>query len=87
MSLVNIFNPSTVFLGGAMRPVIKLGLVGIRNTIATGIVPGMTMPDIRLSTLGEFECAIGVATIAHHQAFDVSNIELTSKGISRAAEG
>lgn len=37
-------------------------------------------PDIAPSTLGEFECAIGVAAIAHHEAFDVSNIELADEG-------
>ena len=76
ISLVNIFNPSTIVLGGAMRPVLAARLGAIHDAVAAGIVPGMLTPDIRLSTRGEMECAIGAATIAHHQAFDVSNIEI-----------
>jgi N-acetylglucosamine repressor len=75
-SLVNIFNPSTIVLGGAMRPVLAARLKAIGQAVGATIVPGMTKPQIRLSTLGELECAIGAATIAHHQAFDVSNIEI-----------
>ncbi|MDZ5452849.1 ROK family transcriptional regulator [Labrys sp. ZIDIC5] len=75
-SLTNIFNPSTIVLGGAMRPVLAARLDRLSQAVGAGIVPGMTRPQIRLSTLGEMECAIGAATIAHHQDFDVSNIEI-----------
>jgi len=76
VSLVNVFNPSTVVLGGAMRPVLEARLDAMRRAVRQGIVPGMRAPEIRLSTLGAMECAIGAATIAHHQALDVSNIEI-----------
>ncbi|WP_448950351.1 ROK family protein [Labrys neptuniae] len=75
-SLANIFNPSTIVLGGAMRPVLSACLDRLSQAVCAGIVPGMTRPQLQLSTLGEMECAIGAATIAHHQAFDVSNIEI-----------
>ena len=75
-SLVNIFNPGTLVLGGAMRPVLAARLSAIAEAVGGAIVPGIPKPEIRLSTLGELECAVGAATIAHHQAFDVSNIEI-----------
>jgi N-acetylglucosamine repressor len=78
-TLVNIFNPGTIVLGGAMRPVLAARLDHIEGAVGGAIVPGMARPRIRLSTLGELECAVGAATIAHHQAFDVSNIEIASR--------
>ncbi|SHF96014.1 Sugar kinase of the NBD/HSP70 family, may contain an N-terminal HTH domain [Kaistia soli DSM 19436] len=76
VSLVNIFNPSTIVLGGVMRPVIERMIPVLEAVVASGIVPGMRVPDIRLSALGLHECAIGAATIAHHRAFDLSNFDL-----------
>jgi predicted NBD/HSP70 family sugar kinase len=78
VSLVNIFNPTVVMLGGSLRPVLGLGLAGIRRQVAAAIVPGMTVPDIRMSAHGNLECAIGAATLAHHHAFDISWSDLTS---------
>ncbi len=76
VSLVNIFDPTTIVLGGVMRPVIERMIPVVAGVVAGGIVPGMRMPDIRLSALGLHECAIGAATIAHHRAFDLSNVDL-----------
>jgi predicted NBD/HSP70 family sugar kinase len=76
VSLVNIFNPSTIMLGGAIQPILKPRLDDIRGTVARGIVPGITIPDVRVSPLGEFECAIGAACLAHHNAFDISKVDL-----------
>ncbi|MBZ9935757.1 ROK family transcriptional regulator [Mesorhizobium sp. BR1-1-16] len=76
VSLVNIFNPTMIVLGGVMRPVIERMIPVFEAVVAAGIVPGMRMPDIRLSALGLHECAIGAATIAHHRAFDLSNFDL-----------
>ena len=76
VSLANIFNPSDVVLGGMMRPVIELGLDRLRQAVAAGIVPGVTLPAIALSRGNLFECAVGVAAIAHHQQFDATAIAL-----------
>jgi predicted NBD/HSP70 family sugar kinase len=76
-SLVNIFNPTVVMLGGSLRQVLAVGLPEIRQQVAEAVVPGMTVPDIRLSALGDLECAIGAAALAHHHAFDISWHDLT----------
>ncbi|GJG87532.1 xylose repressor [Gemmatimonadetes bacterium T265] len=76
VSLVNVFNPQTVILGGAMRPVLGRALPAVESAVASGIVPGMSVPTMRLSTLGSLECAVGAACMAHHQAVDVSAIEV-----------
>ena len=75
-SLINIFNPSDIVLGGMMRPVLELGLDRLRRAVAAGIVPGMTPPAIALSRGSLFECAVGAAAIAHHQQFDATAISL-----------
>jgi predicted NBD/HSP70 family sugar kinase len=76
VSLTNIFNPRTIILGGGMRPVLASCLEVLRGRVSAGIVPGMHVPEIRLSTLGEMECAIGAATITHHRACDISHMEI-----------
>lgn len=76
VSLINMFNPSTVILGGVMRPVLACTIQGIRDRVQRDIIPGVPVPDVRLSELGKFECAIGAATIAHHHAFDISRVEI-----------
>ena len=77
-SLVNSFNPTVVVLGGSLRPVLVEGLPRIQAQVAEAIVPGMTVPDIRMSLHGNLECAVGAAALAHHHAFDISWSELTS---------
>jgi predicted NBD/HSP70 family sugar kinase len=79
VALVNIFNPTTIVLGGVMSPILSLCLDDIRSRIAAGIVPGTTVPEIRLSDLGIFDCAIGAASIAHHHLFDISNFEVSER--------
>jgi predicted NBD/HSP70 family sugar kinase len=76
-SLVNIFNPGLVMLGGAMRPVLARLLPDLQRDVAAAIVPGTAIPEIRLSVHGDLECAVGAAALAHHRAFDVSLAELT----------
>ncbi|WP_296747190.1 ROK family transcriptional regulator [Mesorhizobium sp.] len=76
VSLVNVFNPGTVVLGGAMLPVAEACLEEVRDKIRTSIIPGIAMPDVRLSPLGKYECAVGAAAIAHHNAFDISRVSL-----------
>ncbi|WP_258592108.1 ROK family transcriptional regulator [Mesorhizobium sp. AR07] len=77
VSLVNLFNPSTMILGGEMGPLLEFSLQNIRDAVQKGIVSGLPVPDVRLSELGKFECAIGAATIAHHHAFDISRVEIS----------
>ncbi|MCX5480022.1 ROK family transcriptional regulator [Kaistia geumhonensis] len=72
--LVNIFNPTTVVLGGVMRPILPLVLPLVERDVAEHIVPGMRMPEFRLSSLGIFECAIGAATLAHQRAFGLPEL-------------
>ncbi len=76
VSLVNIFNPSQIILSGTLRPVLERCLIRLRNEVAQRIIPGTRIPDIEVSHLGEFECAIGAACISHHKAFDISNVDI-----------
>lgn len=79
VSLINMFNPSTVILGGVMRPVLESTLERIRHGVQLGIISGIPVPEVRLSELGNFECAIGAATIAHHHGFDISRVEISEQ--------
>ena len=76
VNLVNIFNPSDIVLGGAMRPILALCLEGLREAVASGIVPGITPPKIALTGDNLFECAIGAAAIAHHAQFDATALSV-----------
>jgi hypothetical protein len=76
VSLTNIFNPKEIVLGGLMRPLFAPHMPRIAQGVRSGIVPGMAMPQLNLSAGEEFDCAIGAASVAHHESFDVSNIEL-----------
>jgi predicted NBD/HSP70 family sugar kinase len=77
-SLINTFNPTVVLLGGSLRPVIAMCLEDIQRKVADAIVPGMTVPEFKMSAHGNLECAVGAATVAHHHAFDISWTDLTS---------
>jgi predicted NBD/HSP70 family sugar kinase len=79
VALVNIFNPTTIILGGLMSPILEARLDDIRSRVAAGIVPGTKVPEVRLSVLGILDCAIGAASIAHHHLFDISNFELSDR--------
>lgn len=74
-------------LGGAMRPVLDLALPALREDVAARIIPGTRIPEVLLSTLGEAECAVGAACIAHHKAFDLSNVEVGMPPPREAALG
>jgi predicted NBD/HSP70 family sugar kinase len=74
VALVNIFNPTTVVLGGVMRPILPRLLPILERDVGERIVPGMRMPEFRLSSLGLFECAIGAATLAHQRAFGLPEL-------------
>lgn len=78
VTLINIFNPRSVLLGGSMRPVIEYLLPRLRTYVNSEVVPGMFIPDIRLSHLGDMECAIGAASLVHNNDMDISNLELTA---------
>jgi predicted NBD/HSP70 family sugar kinase len=83
ISLVNIFNPTTIMLGGIMRPITERALETIQARVAGGVVPGIEIPDVRLSLLGNSECAVGAAALAHHHAFDISKVDLASQTLLR----
>ena len=85
INLANIFNPSDIILGGAMRPVLELCLDRLRQAVAERIVAGIKPPAIALSTDNMFECAIGAAAIAHHEQFDATAISLAGAGNAGAS--
>ena len=87
VTLVNIFNPTTIMLGGVMRPVLETILPDVRMQVAADIVPGTAVPELRLSALGEFECSVGVACLAHHHSFDLSRVDLAEPNRALAASG
>ena len=76
INITNIFNPGEIVLGGGMRPILPDVCDAMRPTIKQGIIPGMNVPALTVSRLGEFECAIGAAATAHHEEFDLSNLDL-----------
>jgi N-acetylglucosamine repressor len=80
VTLANAFNPDEIVLGGAMRPVLELVIDTLQEKLAREAVPGMLVPKVSLSRLGEMHCAIGAAAIAHHEASDISHVGLATFG-------
>ncbi|MCS6759478.1 MAG: ROK family protein [Candidatus Devosia euplotis] len=76
VDITNILNPDEVVIGGAMTPVLDAVLDRARVLLAAGIVQGMSMPTLTISRIGTFECAIGAAALAHHEAFGLTNLDL-----------
>lgn len=85
VNLTNIFNPSDIVLGGSLRPILELSLNSLREAVARGIVPGVQPPNINLSRISQFECAIGAAAITHHAQFDTTALSLTGSGAGPTA--
>jgi len=81
VNLTNIFNPSDIVLGGALRPVLAHCLEQLGETVAARIVAGVQPPNLALSRDDAFECAIGAAAIAHHGQYDSSALSLTGTGL------
>ena len=77
VNLCNIFNPSDIVLGGSLRPILALCLETLRDAVVRGIVPGLQSPNINLSSISQYECAIGSAAISHHAQFDTTSLSLT----------
>jgi N-acetylglucosamine repressor len=77
VNLCNIFNPSDIVLGGSLRPILELRLENLRKAVKHGIVPGLQSPNIDLSRISQYECAIGAAAISHHAQFDTTSLSLT----------
>jgi len=76
VEITNIFNPAEIVLGGAMLPILDAVTATLAPQLAAAIVPGMTVPRLSVSRLGPLECALGAAAMAHHEAFDVTNLDL-----------
>lgn len=76
VDITNIFNPDEVVVGGAMTPVLDAVLERATPLLAESMVQGMSMPTLTISRIGTFECAIGAAALAHHEAFDLTNLDL-----------
>lgn len=76
ISLTNLFNPDAVVIGGAMLPLLDALVERASGPLAGEIVPGMPMPRLVVSRVGAFECAIGAAALAHHDAFDLVTVDL-----------
>lgn len=76
VDLTNLFNPDAIVIGGAMLPLLDPIVDRIAGPLAEQIVPGMPMPRLTISRIGPFECAIGAAAMAHHEEFDLTNIDL-----------
>jgi predicted NBD/HSP70 family sugar kinase len=74
VSLVNLYNPSIVFLGGPVATLAEAAVDRISQGVREGIVTGIPAPTLLFSTLGAYEGAIGAASIAHHHAFDISRV-------------
>jgi predicted NBD/HSP70 family sugar kinase len=84
-SLVNLYNPSTIVLGGPASSLLPRRLDELATRVRDAIVPGVPMPRIVLSTLGLHECAIGAAAVAHHHLFDIFRVLPTASRTQRAA--
>ena len=80
VTLTNAFNPDEIVLGGAMGPVLELVIGTLQERLERDVVPGMLVPRISLSRLGDLHCAIGAAAIAHHEASDISHVGLATFG-------
>jgi N-acetylglucosamine repressor len=76
VDITNIFDPDEVVLGGAMLPVLDAVIERVAGPLGRRMVPGMSLPLLTVSRIGAFECAIGAAALAHHEEFDLSNLDL-----------
>lgn len=76
VDLTNLLNPTSIVFGGSMLPLLDAIVDKAAGTLAAEIVPGMPMPRLMVSRIGPFECAIGAAAMAHHDEFDITNIDL-----------
>jgi N-acetylglucosamine repressor len=76
VDITNIFDPDEVVFGGAMLPVLDAVVERITGPLRRRMVPGMSLPLLTVSRIGAFECAIGAAALAHHEEFDLSNLDL-----------
>lgn len=74
ISLVNLYNPSIIFLGGPVSMLAEATIDKISQGVREGIVTGIPAPTLMFSTLGAYESAIGAASIAHHHTFDISRV-------------
>jgi N-acetylglucosamine repressor len=87
VNLTNLFNPSDIVLGGDMLPVLEIGLQTLRTRLNQDIVPGMLMPSVTLSSIGEYECAVGAAALAHQQGYDIAGLRLADAQTQPAEPG
>ncbi|MET3927389.1 ROK family transcriptional regulator [Devosia sp. 2618] len=76
VDITSIFDPDEIVLGGAMLPILDAVVARVGPPLNRRMVPGMSMPRLSVSRIGAFECAIGAAALAHHEEFDLSNLDL-----------
>ncbi|MFK0166921.1 ROK family protein [Rhizobium sp. NPDC090279] len=74
VSLVNLYNPSIIFLGGPVAKLAQAAVDRISQRVRDGVVSGIPAPTLMFSALDAFEGAIGAASIAHHHTFDISRV-------------
>ncbi len=68
-NLTNLFSPSHIVIGGALRQVVSGCLDSVRNSLKAGVVQDGPVPSVRIARNGHLESAIGAASLAHQRTF------------------
>ncbi len=71
-NLINLFNPEVVIITGGLAKAEELLLNPVIKTVKSRVfppIPGFNMPEITISKLGAFTCAIGAGTLVIEDIF------------------